>query len=435
MGYFVTERLLRYEPPPRRLHVMTTGTNLDLSGQLVLRRTTTPANQRVWRVGVDSDSALRLYAVSDDGASANAALEIARNGAQPAGVIARSSVVDQPLAVNVANTTLGAYVGFRRSGQTRWTFGVNADSESGSNEGSNFAINSYADNGSYLATPISINRRWNVISANGEFYVNRTGGDLANLNATQSGQTGNLVFRRNSVKRWALSMSSATEGGGNIGSDLHIDRYNNSGDWLSTPMSIWRDSGTVQFRHPVLLDSGDWSSADLVFNSPTASNERWLIWRRMGTNRWALLATNAAETGSNSGTHFEIRAYADNGAWLHTPLRISRRNGVVTVTGQARGLVHVPNNTWTNIWQPTANVTMGIIMMGLIGNPGINGDFGYSAFCLWHRGPDGTMGVQIVWKGTGCNVDAASGWIRYIQGSGGTQGVHYAVYELFRWEE
>jgi hypothetical protein len=50
------------------------------------------------------------------------------------------------------------------------------------------------------------------------------------------------------------------------------------------------------------------------------------------TDRWVFRGDSDAESGSNAGTSLIINAYADNGAYLSTPLRINRSTGAVTLT-------------------------------------------------------------------------------------------------------
>lgn len=71
---------------------------------------------------------------------------------------------------------------------SRWSVGKDATAESGSNAGSNFALRRYADDGSELGTPISINRASGVISLGQQAWTaNVDGGGHVLSNVTISG--------------------------------------------------------------------------------------------------------------------------------------------------------------------------------------------------------------------------------------------------------
>lgn len=57
-----------------------------------------------------------------------------------------------------SNATLGKYIHMRTATVSRWIFGTDTAAESGSNAGSNFFINRYNDAGTYVDTPLQINR-------------------------------------------------------------------------------------------------------------------------------------------------------------------------------------------------------------------------------------------------------------------------------------
>lgn len=49
------------------------------------------------------------------------------------------------------------------------------------------------------------------------------------------------------VQRWVSGASASTESGGNTGSDYFIDRYNDSGVKIDTPLEIFRTNGLAEF--------------------------------------------------------------------------------------------------------------------------------------------------------------------------------------------
>jgi site-specific recombinase XerD len=68
----------------------------------------------------------------------------------------------------------------------------------------------------------------------------------------------------------------------------------------------------------------------LVIDRP-AGHYGQLEFTTAGSARWDLLANNTAESGSNVGSDLQLNAYADNGAFLSTPLFIKRSTGNVGI--------------------------------------------------------------------------------------------------------
>jgi len=66
----------------------------------------------------------------------------------------------------------------------------------------------------------------------------------------------------------------------------------------------------------------------LVIDRP-AGHYGQFVFTTSGSNRWNLYTNNTAESGSNVGSDLELNTYADNGAFLSTPLFIKRSTGNV----------------------------------------------------------------------------------------------------------
>lgn len=70
-----------------------------------------------------------------------------------------------------------------------------------------------------------------------------------------------------------------------------------------------------------------------------AGQNRLISYRTGALQRFGLYVNNTAESGSNAGSNFAIRAYSDAGALLNTPFFINRATGNVginTLTGTAK---------------------------------------------------------------------------------------------------
>jgi hypothetical protein len=97
----------------------------------------------------------------------------------------------------------------------RWGIRTDASAESGSNLGSNLNIDRYNDNGTYVDTPLSINRATGNINLNEQFY--HLGIIAANLPVCGAPQTGATLYVTDlSVAPTYLATVGAGSGGGNI---------------------------------------------------------------------------------------------------------------------------------------------------------------------------------------------------------------------------
>lgn len=73
------------------------------------------------------------------------------------------------------------------------------------------------------------------------------------------------------------------------------------------------------------------------FNVNSTSNSHQILFTRSGINRWNLNGLDGAETGSDAGTAFTLKAYNDSGTLIDTPLTITRASGgTITMGGTAR---------------------------------------------------------------------------------------------------
>ena len=76
----------------------------------------------------------------------------------------------------INNVVSDRYLFYKTSNYNRWSIGVDSYAESGSNAGSNLRINTYSDNGAWLATPLTINRATNIISLAGQLSLTASTG-------------------------------------------------------------------------------------------------------------------------------------------------------------------------------------------------------------------------------------------------------------------
>ncbi|WP_369030569.1 glycosyl hydrolase family 28-related protein [Streptomyces adonidis] len=112
------------------------------------------------------------------------------------------------------------------------------------------------------------------------------------------------------------------------------------GEYVGTT-APFNDAGAVVVRHSGVTagtrtDAGIvWDKSDAHMVSGAAGTTRDVqFWSRGKNRRWALRATDAAESGSGDGSDFALVRYADDGTALDTPVTVSRGSGRITL-GQA----------------------------------------------------------------------------------------------------
>jgi hypothetical protein len=177
-----------------------------------------------------------------------------------------------------------------------------------------------------------------------------------------------LLLGTGTTSRWGLVSNNTAEGGAEAGSNFEIRAYNDGGSQIDSPISIGRAAGTTMTFNRAVLATQDISitkvttptltvgtntstNPNLAINGAVANN-RNLVYKTAGSTRWSLSANATAEGGSNTGSNYEVKAYADDGTTvIDSPLAITRastgsvalnRNvtvsGLITATGANGGL-------------------------------------------------------------------------------------------------
>ena len=319
---------------------------------------------------VGSDLLVRAY--SDAGSFLSTPLTITRStGAVSLGYtlsVASTSTFNNDVTINKAssdltlrlNPTSGysiisldrasgqwGYIQARTGTSKRWIFGVNGDSESGANAGSNFFMYTYDDAGSYLASPLFINRANNLFTLAGDVSISKASAYLrvAGTTGTQgrividtaaSGTDAYLQLRTGVNARWGIYKDSTAESGSNAGSDFKLYAFNDAGSSLGAVLSIVRSTGlttltgdlTISKASPSLLLSAT-SGSPSVNISGVAGTYRGLQFKTAGVRRWTMYANADAESGSDVGSDFALYRANDAGSETRV-MYIQRSTGNVT---------------------------------------------------------------------------------------------------------
>ena len=264
-----------------------------------------------------------------------------------------SSLTIAPTATNglsviylnkAASSTASAVIQSKMGSNPRWNINLaNGDAETGANAGSNFSIDRSADNGSFIGSAFTILR------TNGQatfytpaVYITAPAGNYADLrlNKPASGQSNRVIGYTNGSPRWTLSVGNTSgETGSNAGSDFTIDRWSDAGGQIDSPLVIGRQNGVVTVGNSgaawLIVSSSGSNNSNLNINKSQSGGASYLIGSTNNVARWYFaLGDWGTESGSNTGSNFNLRGCDDTGNPIGTWLTINRANGVAFFGGQ-----------------------------------------------------------------------------------------------------
>lgn len=177
-----------------------------------------------------------------------------------------------------------------------------------------------------------------------------------------------VVHQTAGVTRWETGSNSDTESGSNAGSNFVISRYDDSGVFVSNPLTINRSTGvtnisslTLSSALPVssggtgatsasaartalgavgLADTNVFtaiqeirlsSGSNRFYIGSVAGSSKYVSFQTSTVSRWEIGSNSSAESGSNVGSDFQISRYSDAGAFISAPLTIDRATGITEI--------------------------------------------------------------------------------------------------------
>jgi parallel beta helix pectate lyase-like protein len=288
---------------------------------------------------------------------------------------------DQPSDINGAGIYLGGYPTTDRANPTDWAQGITVIG----NE-----VRTAARAGIYLNGVRRCQVIANLIEDTGtQFLANGTTA-ISSSDATQnvgilmenSSTSANVTIALNDV------VDSRTPAYTNYGlvpqNTTAINAYLNSMTGTRQPSNVLETGPTRTWQSTQVFNQDIKATAGVTSGSNAGSGTiegarvngasgsvRAFVWQTAGAKRWYMRANGTAESGSNTGSDFELNAYDDAGNLLSTPLKISRANGQVTL-----GNGYLLLNSTSTV--PSSNPTGGGILY-------------VEAGALKYRGPAGTV--------------------------------------------
>jgi hypothetical protein len=212
----------------------------------------------------------------------------------------------------------------------RWQMQLgNLDPESSGNAGSNFTLGRYSDAGALLDVPLTINRATAAMALTGDLTIGKVSPTFY-LNSTAPGQN-HITGRKGGIDRWTMQFgNNSAESGGNAGSDFALYRYDDAGGGAASALGINRATGVATFGSNLVVTSpGPYTS--LQIKAPAGAGSPIVQGYKGGLVRWDFfMGDGSAESGSNVGSDFIMRAFRDDGINTINPFGITRSNGLVT---------------------------------------------------------------------------------------------------------
>lgn len=148
-------------------------------------------------------------------------------------------------------------------GLNRWAINLSDTNPEGSgNNGSDFDITSFANNGTTALNSLNINRANGRLTLNGNGATPRSittyppvSGNanlVLNCGPTVPNSNAALIGAQNGLNRWGMELGDgSTEGGGQTGSAFLLESFTDAGVLNEVVVSCARNTGVVTFYHPI----------------------------------------------------------------------------------------------------------------------------------------------------------------------------------------
>jgi hypothetical protein len=126
---------------------------------------------------------------------------------------------------------------------------------------------------------------------------------------------------------------------GDESGSVRVARWNSSGEYISGNLQIGGDTD---------------ANTRAVRVNAAAGQSRALSFQTGGVDRWLLIATTDAESGSDAGSNLSIRSRTDAGGAKTTVVSIDRQTGIITLGGELTTLASTTTRAGLNIPAGTA---------------------------------------------------------------------------------
>lgn len=177
----------------------------------------------------------------------------------------------------------------------------------------------------------------------------------------------------NGSSRWSFGADPSSESGGNVGSNLFLARYNDSGNYVDTVLDINRSSGNTNFYHSVYGGSNANSGGKLQWGSQSGWLQSLILYTESQTRFQSidveagfggLFATRTSDSSNDGtdGTH-GISVYGINNNSHHLQIVHGAYIEARSITDDTAG--------GTDAVAPTLGIEIGLVRTGS-DSPAIN---------------------------------------------------------------
>ncbi len=236
------------------------------------------------------------------------------------------------------------------AGANRWSLGM-ATTETGSgNNGADFNLWGYADDGSNLNNPLTVTRATGNVGIGTAAPLSKldVAGNLIVRGSSMNGGNKNISIKNDAgIDRWAMGMGVAETGSGNTGGNFYLWNYGDDGTLLGNPFIINRATGNVGVGTGTPAEKLDVTGYLALRGSAIAGGSRNIsLQTDAGTNRWVVGMANLESGSGNAGGDLQIYRYGDNGSFLSNAVSIERATGFVGIGNAApKAPLHIGGTT------------------------------------------------------------------------------------------
>jgi hypothetical protein len=134
------------------------------------------------------------------------------------------------------------------AGANRWSLGMATTEPGSGNDGADFKLWGYADDGSYLNNPLTVTRATGNVGIGTATPLSKldVAGNLIVRGSSMNGGNKNISIKNDAgIDRWAMGMGVAEPGSGNAGGNFYLWNYGDDGTLLGNPFIVNRATGNV----------------------------------------------------------------------------------------------------------------------------------------------------------------------------------------------
>ena len=145
------------------------------------------------------------------------------------------------------------------------------------------------------------------------------------------------------------------------------------------------DAGAGTFRAGLTASSTITTNGGDIVLTRAAGTDRQVIWQTGGVARWVWRTNTVAESGSDAGSNLILDRYGDAGAFLGSPISITRASGLVVFANAA---------TVTGALTANGGLTATTVVATSNVNAGAGSNLGFTGRSILTSGADGNIALS-----------------------------------------